>query len=100
VDGFLPAQRRKADGCILETLWTPRRPQIGNERFGKGTASANNVVLSTFVLLTGVVQSVVTVMAAVRVMFVGQFAAIAVHDLAVESSRVSVALSVRVPVGK
>jgi len=70
-----------------------------NERFGKGPALANNVVLSTFVLLTGVAQSVFTVMAAVRVTFVGHFAAIAVHDLAVESSRVSVALSVRVPVG-
>ena len=53
---------------------------------------ANNVALSTFVLLSGV-----TVMAAVRVIFVGQFAAIAVHNLAVESSRVSVALSMRVP---
>ena len=59
-----------------------------------------NVVLSTFVLLTGVVQPVVTVMAADRGMVVGHSAAIAIHDLAVESSRVSVALSVRVPVGK
>jgi hypothetical protein len=47
-----------------------------------------NVVLSTFVLLTCVVQSVVTVMAALRAMVVSHFAAIAIHDLAVESSRV------------
>jgi hypothetical protein len=71
-----------------------------DECFEKGTVLTRNVVLSTFVLLTGVVQSVVTVMAAVRLMVAGHFAAIAVHELAVESPRVSVALSVPVPVGK
>jgi hypothetical protein len=38
--------------------------------------------------------------AAVRVMFVGHFAAIAIHGLAVGSSRVSVALTLPVAVGK
>ena len=99
MDGFRP---EPADGSWVYTRNTlaPLEIPFRNERFGKGTGLANNVVLSTFVLLMGVRQSVVMDMAAVRVMFVGQFAAIAVHDLAVESSRVSVALSVRVPVGK
>jgi hypothetical protein len=97
VDGFLP---KTADGRRVYTRNTlnPWKSHSEIKRFGKGTALAN-VVLSTFVLLTGVGESVVTVMAAVRVVFAGQFAAIAVHDLAVESSRVSVALRVRVPVG-
>jgi hypothetical protein len=87
-----------ADGCILEALWTPRKCHIRSECFGEGTALTRNVVSSTFLLLTGVVQSVV--MAAARVMFAGHFAAIVAHDLAVECSRVSVALSVEVPVCK
>jgi hypothetical protein len=58
------------------------------------------VVLSPFVLFTGVVQLAVTVMGAVRVTAVGHFASIAIHDLAVESSRAYVALCLLVPAGK
>jgi hypothetical protein len=89
-----------ADGCILESLSTPGKSYIRNELFGKGTALTKNVPLSTFVLLTGVAESAVMVNFAVRVMVGGHFAATAVQDLAIESSGVSVALSVRVPVGK